>query len=46
VAVKLLNGVLNAQRLEVVDNGDEIRFEGGVTMTLRPGDKSANASRP
>ena len=44
VAVKLLNGVLNAQRLEVVDNGDEIRFEGGVTMTLRPGDKSANAA--
>jgi lipopolysaccharide export system protein LptC len=54
VAVKLLNGLLNAQRLEVVDNGDEIRFEGGVKMTLRPGDKSAkaaagqtaNASRP
>jgi lipopolysaccharide export system protein LptC len=44
VEVKLLNGVLNAKRLEVVDNGDEIRFDGGVTMTLRPGDKSANAA--
>ena len=44
VAVKLLNGLLNAKRLEVVDNGDEIRFEGGVTMTLRPGDKSAKAT--
>jgi lipopolysaccharide export system protein LptC len=46
VAVKLLNGVLNAKRLEVVENGDEIRFEGGVSMTLRPGDRSANAVRP
>jgi lipopolysaccharide export system protein LptC len=54
VAVKLLNGVLNAQKLEVVDHGDEVRFDGGVTMTLRPNgqsakpaaDQSANASRP
>ena len=31
VWVKLLNGVLNAKRLEIVDNGDVIRFDGGVT---------------
>jgi hypothetical protein len=30
--VKLLNGVLNANRLEV--DGDVIRFEGGVTLDM------------
>jgi lipopolysaccharide export system protein LptC len=44
VAVKLLNGVLNANRLEVVDHGDVIRFDGGVSMTLQPGERSAAAS--
>jgi lipopolysaccharide export system protein LptC len=34
VAVKMLNGLLNANRLEVTDNGEVIRFDGGVTMML------------
>jgi lipopolysaccharide export system protein LptC len=34
VEVKLLNGVLNARGLEVVDSGDLVRFSGGVAMTL------------
>ena len=44
VWVKLLNGVLNAKRLEVVDNGGVIRFGGGVAMTLQPDKTSAKAS--
>ena len=38
VEVVLLNGTLNANRLEVVDNGEVIRFDGGVAMnmTLNP----------
>jgi lipopolysaccharide export system protein LptC len=34
VEVKLLNGTLNANRLEVDDKGETIRFEGGVSMLL------------
>jgi lipopolysaccharide export system protein LptC len=34
VEVKLLNGWLNANRLEVMENGDLIRFGGGVELTL------------
>jgi len=41
VWVKLLNGFLNAKRLDVVDNGDLLRFSGGVSMTLHP-DKDTN----
>lgn len=37
VEVKLLNGgTLNANRLEVDDKGEVIRFEGGVSMLLVP----------
>ena len=36
VWVKLPNGVINAQRLEVLDSGDTIRFGGGVSMTVDP----------
>jgi lipopolysaccharide export system protein LptC len=43
VVVQMLNGVLNANRLEVVDNGEVIRFDGGVSMTLTLNDK---AERP
>jgi lipopolysaccharide export system protein LptC len=32
--VKLLNGWLNANKLEVLESGDVIRFGGGVEMTL------------
>ncbi len=36
VELKLPNGLLNANRLEVVDNGALILFGGGVEMTLTP----------
>ncbi len=34
VAVEMLQGTLNASRLEIVDSGDLVRFDGGVHMTL------------
>ena len=34
VAVKMLQGTLNANRLEVVNSGDLVRFGGGVDMVL------------
>jgi len=34
VAVKLLNGTLNAHRLRIIDKGDVVRFEGNVVMNL------------
>jgi lipopolysaccharide export system protein LptC len=34
VAVKMLNGTLNANRIEVTEAGDVIRFGGGVLMNL------------
>jgi lipopolysaccharide export system protein LptC len=46
VWVKLLNGSLNAKRLEVIDSGALLRFTGGVTMTLNPGTDSAEATQP
>ena len=36
VGVKLTNGWLDANRLEVLKNGDLIRFGGGVEMTINP----------
>jgi lipopolysaccharide export system protein LptC len=36
VAVKLLNGFLNAQRMIISENGNVIHFDGGVTMVLHP----------
>ena len=45
VEVKLLNGWLNANRLEVLENGDLLRFGGGVEMTLNP-DPDQTASTP
>jgi len=41
VAVKMLNGTLNANRLEIFNTGEVIRFEGGVSMML---DLSKSAS--
>ena len=46
VSVKLLNGFLNAQRLEVVDNGAMVRFGGGVAMTILPDKSSTKAGEP
>jgi lipopolysaccharide export system protein LptC len=34
VELELLQGVLNANRLEIVDSGDLVRFHGGVDMVL------------
>ena len=36
VEVKLQNGWLNANRLEVKENGDLIQFGGGIELTLTP----------
>ena len=44
VEVKLLNGVLNAQRLEVAESGALVRFSGGVAMTLDLHREPATAS--
>ncbi|MEH2511514.1 lipopolysaccharide export system protein LptC [Nitrobacteraceae bacterium AZCC 1564] len=41
VAVKLLNGTLDAQRLRITENGALVRFEGGVSMFLIPENSSA-----
>jgi lipopolysaccharide export system protein LptC len=50
VDVKLLNGVLNAQRLEVAESGALVRFSGGVAMTLdlnrEPATGSVGVSQP
>jgi lipopolysaccharide export system protein LptC len=47
VQVKLLNGVIDSQRLEVKDAGDVVRFDGGVamTVTLPPNGNSAEADK-
>jgi lipopolysaccharide export system protein LptC len=34
VELQMLNGTLNANRLEIDDRGDVIRFGGGVVMNL------------
>jgi lipopolysaccharide export system protein LptC len=47
VQVKLLNGWLDANRLEVLENGDLVRFGGGIELTLNPeAQKTANAATP
>ena len=39
VELKLPEGMLDANRLEVIDSGDLVRFDGGVVMML-------NAEKP
>ena len=46
VWVKLLNGFLNAQRLEVADNGAMVRFGGGVAMTILPDNNATKSNAP
>ena len=47
VWVKLLNGFLNANSLEITENGNVLRFSGGVTMTLNPdSDTTPKANQP
>ena len=41
VWVKMLNGFLNAKRLDIADNGSVVRFS-GVAMTLQPGKETAS----
>lgn len=36
VEVLMISGVINANRLEVIDNGAVLRFDGGVVMTVKP----------
>jgi len=36
VELKLPNGLLNANRLEVIENGAVVLFGGGVEMTINP----------
>ena len=46
VSVKMLDGFLNAKRLDIVDRGSVVRFS-GVAMTLLPGKRaSAEAAKP
>jgi hypothetical protein len=42
--VLLLNGTLNANRLEVVNNGELLRFGGGVAMNLNLNQSDSNAA--
>jgi lipopolysaccharide export system protein LptC len=46
VRVKLLNGFLDAQRLDVIDQGALVRFGGGVAMTLQPSKETAKPAGP
>jgi len=46
VWVKLLNGFLNANHLEVTENGEVLRFSGGVRMTLNPDGDTRKADQP
>ena len=42
VEVEMLQGTLNANRLEIVDSGDLVRFDGGVNMILMLGEAAAS----
>jgi lipopolysaccharide export system protein LptC len=43
VSVKMLNGFLNAKRLDIAENGSVLRF-GDVAMTLQPGKATAKTA--
>ncbi|QUS42202.1 LPS export ABC transporter periplasmic protein LptC [Tardiphaga alba] len=46
VDVKLLNGTLLGQRMRITDNGEVVRFEGGVSMNLMMEQPAADAAAP
>jgi lipopolysaccharide export system protein LptC len=46
VQVKLLQGMLDANRLEIVNSGDLVRFDGGVNMTLMLTEAAAKTAAP
>ena len=43
VELELLQGTLNANRLEIVDSGDVVRFHGGVSMMMMLNDAASNS---
>lgn len=43
VELELLQGTLNANRLEIVDSGDLVRFHGGVSMMMMLNDAASNS---
>jgi len=45
VEVQMTNGTVNANRLEVFDDGDLIRFDGGVQMTVQPKEEAEKGAR-
>jgi lipopolysaccharide export system protein LptC len=45
VEVEMLQGTLNSNRLEIVDSGDLVRFDGGVNMTLMLGEAAASQAK-
>jgi lipopolysaccharide export system protein LptC len=46
VNVKMIDGVLDAQKLEILNKGEVMVFHGGVVMHLNPIDKSPPAAQP
>ena len=46
VAVKLLNGTLDANRLRITENGALVVFDGGVSMILVPDETSSRSAAP
>jgi lipopolysaccharide export system protein LptC len=45
VEVEMLQGTLNANRLEIVDSGDLVRFDGGVNLTFMLGEAAASHAK-
>jgi len=45
VEVEMLQGTLNSNRLEIVDSGDLVRFDGGVNMTFMLGEAAASQAK-
>ena len=45
VELEMLQGTLNANRLEIVDSGDLVRFDGGVNLTFMLGDAAASQAK-
>ena len=43
VELELLQGTLNANRLEIVDSGDLVRFHGGVSMVMMLNDAASQS---
>jgi hypothetical protein len=44
--VKLLNGgLLNANRLELINSGELVRFDGGVVLTVNPPQRQTTRER-